>query len=129
MGLILFTDRVEKFIPPKKGRGHVMRVVTEILNAKPKGKGTNIAVALDLLGHLSKRRSVVFVMSDFMDTGYDRALRLSARKHDVVPIQVVDPGEEHLPNVGLALVEDLESGEIVEVDTSGCKRRCVRSLV
>ncbi len=118
VGLILFTDRIERFVPPKKGRGHVMRVVTEILNAKPKGTGTNLKAALDLLGSLSKRRSVAFVVSDFIDGGYERALRVASKRHDLIPIQVTDPREEQLPDVGFALIEDLESGALLEVDTS-----------
>ncbi len=119
VGLILFTDRVERFVPPKKGRGHVMRVVTEILNAEPEGKGTSLRVALDLLGSLSKRRSVAFLLSDFIDrSGYERSLKVASKRHDLIPIQIVDPREEELPDVGLALLEDLESGELLEVDTS-----------
>lgn len=118
VGLVLFSDRIERFVPPKKGRGHVMRVVTEILNAQPKGEGTNLGVALDVLGSLSKRRSVAFLVSDFIDEGYEKPLRVASRRHDLIPVQVVDRREESLPDVGLALVEDLETGELVEVDTS-----------
>jgi len=118
VGLILFTDRVERFVPPKKGRGHVMRVVTEILNARPEGRGTDLRVALDLLGSLRKRRSVAFLVSDFIADRYERSLRVAARRHDLIPIQVVDPREQELPDVGLAALEDLESGELLEVDTS-----------
>lgn len=118
VGLILFSDRVERFVPPKKGRGHVMRVVTEILNASPEGRGTDIKVALDMLGGLGKRRSVAFLISDFLDEGYERPLRVAARRHDLIPIQVIDPREETIPDVGFALMEDLETGELMEVDTS-----------
>ena len=118
VGLILFTDRIERFVPPKKGRGHVMRVVTEILNADPEGEGTDLAVALDLLGSLNKRRSVAFMISDFIDQGYEKALRVASKRHDLIPVQVIDPREEELPDVGLALVEDLETGDVFEVDTS-----------
>ena len=118
VGLILFTDRIEKFVPPKKGRGHVMRVVTEILNARPQGTGTDVRAALDLLGHIGKRRSVAFLVSDFITPSFERALRIAAARHDLIPIQVVDPREEELPNVGLTLVEDLETGDVLEVDTS-----------
>lgn len=118
VGLILFTDRVERFVPPKKGRSHVMRVVTEILNANPEGEGTNLAVALDLLGGIGKRRSVAFLISDFIAEHYETPLRVVSAKHDLIPIQIVDPREDELPDVGLALMEDLETGEIVEVDTS-----------
>jgi uncharacterized protein (DUF58 family) len=118
VGLILFTDRIERFVPPKKGKAHVMRVVTEILNAKPEGEGTNLAVALDMLGKVTKRRSVAFLVSDFIDGGYEKQLRVASAKHDLIPIQVTDPREEELPDVGIALLEDLETGEVFEIDTS-----------
>ena len=123
VGLILFTDRIERFVPPKKGRSHVMRVVTEILNANPKGEGTDLSVALDLLGGIGKRRTVAFVISDFIADQYEKALKVVSAKHDVIPIRVVDPREDELADVGLALVEDLETGELVEVDTSNAKVR------
>jgi uncharacterized protein (DUF58 family) len=125
VGLILFTDRVEKFVPPKKGKGHVMRVVTEILTAQPEHRGTDVRCALDLLGHVQKRKCVTFLISDFIASGYERSLRLASRRHDVIPIQISDPREETLPDLGVVLVEDLESGELVEVDTSD---RQVREL-
>lgn len=118
VGLILFTDRIERFVPPKKGRSHVMRVVTEILNADPQGEGTDLRVALDLLGSIGKRRTVAFMISDFIAEDYEKPLRVVSKKHDLIPIQIVDPRENELPDVGLALVEDLETGELVEVDTS-----------
>lgn len=117
VGLILFTDRVEKMIPPKKGKGHVLHVVTEILEARPEHQGTDLEQALRLLGNISKRRSVAFVVSDFLAHDYEHALRLAGRRHDLIPIQIVDPREQELPDVGLALFEDLESGELLEVDT------------
>lgn len=123
VGLVLFTDRVERFVPPKKGRGHVMRVVTEILNAEPEGEGTDLRTALELLGGVMKRRSVAFLVSDFIAEGYEHALRVASAKHDVIPISIVDPREERLPDVGLALVEDLETGEVLEVDTSSAAVR------
>lgn len=123
VGLILFTDRVEKLIPPKKGKGHVMRVITEILNARPVGEGTDLCEALDTLGHVARRRSVAFLVSDFIADRYERPLRVAAARHDLIPIQVVDPREEELPDVGLALFEDLETGELVEVDTSDARVR------
>jgi len=118
VGLILFTDRVERFVPAKKGRGHVMRVVTEILNAKPKGEGTNLRAALDLLGGVSRRRSVAFLISDFIAGDYERPLKVAARRHDLIPLSVVDPREEEMSDVGIALMEDLETGAELEVDTS-----------
>ena len=123
VGLILFTDRIERFVPPKKGRSHVMRVVTEILNANPDGEGTDLGVALDLLGGIGKRRTVAFVISDFIADQYEKPLKVVSAKHDVIPIQIVDPREDELTDVGLALVEDLETGELVEVDTSNLNVR------
>ncbi len=118
VGLILFTDRIERFVPPKKGKGHVMRVISEILNARPEGTGTNLTAALDMLGSIAKRRATAFVISDFITRDYEPRLRVMARKHDVIPIQVSDPMENELPNVGLALMRDLETGALLEVDTS-----------
>lgn len=123
VGLILFTDRVERFVPPKKGKGHVMRVVAEILSSKPEGEGTDLRGALDLLGHVTKRRSVAFLISDFIADGFERSLRVAVRKHDLIPIQVRDPIEDALPDLGYVLTEDLETGELVEVDTSNPRVR------
>lgn len=123
VGLILFTDRVERFVPPKKGAGHVMRVVTEILNAKPGHPGTDIGCALDLLGQVAKRKSVVFLISDFIAGGFEHSLRITSAKHDLIPIQVVDRREEELPDLGMVLMEDLESGEVFEVDTTSSAAR------
>lgn len=118
VGLVLFTDRVERVVPPKKGQKHVMRVIAEILAFRPTGRGTNLREALEVLGSVCRRRSVALLISDFADHGYEHALRVSAARHDLIPVSVVDPHEEELPDVGLAMVEDLESGEVVEVDTS-----------
>lgn len=118
VGLVLFTDDVERVVPPRKGPRHVMRVVTEILEARPKGRGSDVSRALELLGHVARRRAVAFVVSDFFDEGYEHALRVSAARHDVVPVTVTDPRESELADVGLMLAEDLETGEPVWVDTS-----------
>jgi uncharacterized protein (DUF58 family) len=118
VGLILFTDRVERFVPPKKGAGHVMRVVSEILNPKPHRYGTDLSCALDLLGHVTKRRSIAFVLSDFVASGYEHSLRVASRRHDLIPIQIADPREQELPDLGLVLAEDFETGELIEVDSS-----------
>jgi uncharacterized protein (DUF58 family) len=123
VGLILFTDRVERFVPPKKGPGHVMRVVTEILNAKPAHRGTDVRAALDMLGGVAKRKAVVFVISDFIAEGFERSLRIASARHDVIPIQVVDRREEELPDLGIVLMEDLETGELLEVDTGSLRAR------
>jgi uncharacterized protein (DUF58 family) len=123
VGLILFTDQVERFVPPKKGRSHVMRVVTEILNAEPKSEGTDLGVALDLLGGVGKRKTVAFLISDFIAEHYEKPLKVVSAKHDLIPIQIVDPREDELPDVGLALMEDLETGDLVEIDTSSLSVR------
>lgn len=117
VGLILFTDKVERFVPPKKGKGHVMRVVAEILSAKPESNGTDIRAALDMMGHVAKRKTIAFLISDFIADGYEKSLRLASARHDLIPIQVVDPREESLPDMGLVSVEDLETGELLELDT------------
>ena len=118
VGLILATDRVEKIVPPKKGDKHVMRVVREILGFSPQHDGTNLKAALETLSKVARRRSVAFVISDFVASGYERALALAAAKHDVIPVVLADPRDEELPDVGLATFEDFETGEHVTVDTS-----------
>lgn len=118
VGLIIFTDDVEVFIPPKKGRKHVLRVIRELLYFRPSRRGTNVAAALDYLNRVTTRRSVVFLVSDLMDEGYEKSLRVAGRRHDVVPVVVQDPRERHLPDIGLVLLEDAETGEEILVDTS-----------
>ncbi len=118
VGLILSTDQVEKIVPPKKGQKHVMRVVREILGATPERPGTDLKVALETLYRVARRRSVAFVISDFFAEGHERALSLAAARHDVIPVMLVDPRDETLPDVGLAAFEDLETGESVLVDTA-----------
>lgn len=117
VGLILATDVVERLVPPLKGDKHVMRVIREILGFVPRYPGTNLKLALDTLSKVAKRRSVAFVVSDFFANGFERALALAAAKHDVIPVMLVDPRDEELPDVGLAAFEDLESGEEIVVDT------------
>lgn len=123
VGLILFSDRVEAFVPPKKGRKHVLRVVSEILRFRPKGKRTSVRCGLEFLGRVAKHRVVAFLVSDFIDQGYDTALRLMATKHDLVPICVSDPAEHELPALGLVYAEDPETGGVVLVDTADRKVR------
>jgi len=118
VGLILSTDQVEKLVPAKKGEKHVMRVVREILGRVPERTGTDLRVALETLYSVSRRRSVAFVLSDFFTTGYDRALSLAAARHDVIPVMLVDPRDDELPDVGLGSFEDFETGDSVIVDTS-----------
>jgi uncharacterized protein (DUF58 family) len=123
VGLILSTDQVEKLVPPLKGQKHVMRVVREILGAEPERHGTDLKVALETLYRVARRRSVAFVLSDFFASGYERALSLAAARHDIIPLMLVDPRDEELPDVGLATFEDLETEESVLVDTSSPRVR------
>ena len=118
VGLILFSDHVELFIPPKKGRVHTLRLIREILYFEPKGRGTKPAEALDYLNQVLHRRSVVFLISDFQAADFSRALGVTSRRHDLIAIPIIDPREEELPDVGLLTLEDAETGEQVEVNTS-----------
>ena len=118
VGLLLFSDRVELFIPPKKGRHHILRLIREMLYFKPQGRGTDLCAALEYMNKLITRRAVVFVISDFFTGDFSRPLTVSARRHDMVAVPIVDPAEEQLPDVGVILLEDPETGEQIEVDTS-----------
>ncbi len=118
VGLYIVTDKVERFVPPKKGRRHVMRVIGEILAFEPSSRGTDLAVALDLLGKIARRRSVVFLVSDFFSEGWERAMQIARQRHEMVPVVVGDPLEEALPPIGIVMLEDLETGELVELDTT-----------
>jgi len=118
VGLILFSDRIEKVIPPKKGRKHVLRLITDILSFKPQGRGTDIALALNYLSGVSKRRAVSFLVSDFLAPDYEKAMRIVGRRHDLVPVVLSDALEAELPKLGLVEIEDLETGERLLVDAS-----------
>jgi uncharacterized protein (DUF58 family) len=118
VGLILFSDHVELFIPPKKGRLHTLRLIREILYFAPKGKGTQPGAALQYMNQVLHRRSVVFLISDFQAPDFSRELSVSSRRHDLIAIPVIDPREEELPDVGLLTLEDAETGEQIEIDTS-----------
>jgi len=118
VGLLLFSDRVELFIPPKKGRLHILRLIREMLFFRPKGKGTDLSGALEYLNKVVTRRAVVFLISDFFTGDFSKPLTVSAKRHDMVAIPIIDPAEEVLPNVGVILLEDPETGEQIEVDTS-----------
>jgi uncharacterized protein (DUF58 family) len=117
VGLVIFTDKIEKFIPPKKGRKHVLRVIRELLYFKPEGKRTNIDNLLEYVTKAIKRKSVVFLISDFLDTGYDTSLRVANKKHDIIAITITDPREMAIPDIGLIELEDSETGEIILLDT------------
>ena len=123
VGLIIFSDQVEKFVAPKKGKSHVLRVIREILYHEPKGTQTNIGEALEFLSRVSRRRSVVFLVSDFLSTGYEKALQIANRRHDIVSITITDPREIDLPDVGFIELEDAETGETFLVDTSSSALR------
>ncbi len=118
VGLLLFSDEVELFIPPKKGRLHTLRLIREMLYFEPKGKGTNLGVALEYLNKVLGRRSVVFIISDFIAPDYTTPFTVASRRHDIVAMPVIDPGEEVLPDVGLITFEDAETGEQIEINTS-----------
>ncbi|MBN1919279.1 MAG: DUF58 domain-containing protein [Verrucomicrobia bacterium] len=124
VGLILFTDQVELFVPPKKGKRHVLRVIRELLYFEPARRGTDISMALDYLNRVARRHSVVFLVSDFIAGGYARHLTLANRRHDLVAVAVTDPRELTLPRIGLVELEDAETGEVTVIDT--WSRRAVR---
>ena len=125
VGVIFFSDKIEKFIPPKKGRGHILLIIRELINFEPSGKGTNLTVGLQYLNNVIKKRSTAFFISDFMDKNYDDALRIAAKRHDIVGIHIADPAEEQLPDAGLFRALDAETGERIWLDTSdtGTRKR------
>jgi uncharacterized protein (DUF58 family) len=118
VGLILFTDRVELFIPPKKGRSHTLRLIREILFFKPQGRGTEPALALDYLNNIVTRRAVVFFISDFQAPDFSRALAVSGRRHDFIAIHIRDERERVLPNIGIITLEDAETDEQIVINTA-----------
>ncbi|MEY2509002.1 MAG: hypothetical protein QOH01_3331 [Verrucomicrobiota bacterium] len=117
VGLLLFSDRVELFIPPKKGRSHTLRIIREILFFEPVGRGTAPALALDYLNNVVTRRAVVFFISDFQAGDFSRELSVSGRRHDFIALHIQDEREENLPNVGIITLEDAETGEQIEINT------------
>jgi len=118
VGLILFTDKIEKFVPPRKGRKHVLRIIREVLSFEPEGKATNLRGALEYMNNTIKKRSIAFLISDFMDEGYEKILRIVGRKHDLVGIVLNDRREKEIPNIGLVKLSDAETGEERWIDTS-----------
>jgi uncharacterized protein (DUF58 family) len=123
VGLLLFTERGEKFVPPGKGRSHVLRLISEILTHQPAHRGTNLSAALNHINQALSRRAVIFVISDFMDENFERTLKVTSRKHDVIAVPVVDPSERQLPDVGWIAFEDAETGEVVEINTNDPESR------
>jgi uncharacterized protein (DUF58 family) len=118
IGLIVFSDKIEHTIPPKKGKAHIWNIIRTILDFKPEGKGTNLSLPLEYLLNVQKRKTTAFLISDFQDDDYETKLKLVKQKHDLVAISITDPREETLPDVGLIQLEDTESGESLLVDTS-----------
>jgi uncharacterized protein (DUF58 family) len=123
VGLLLFSDQVELFIPPKKGRSHILRIIRELLEFEPKSKATDIANALAFLSGILKKKAIVFLLSDFMDEGYDKTLRIAAKKHDLTGIRVYDKLEEELPNLGIVPMVDTETKQTRLINTSSAKVR------
>jgi uncharacterized protein (DUF58 family) len=117
VGMIIFTDKIEKYIPPKKGSSHVLRLIREVLYFKPEDQRTDINCALEFLGRIIKRRCVVFLVSDFLNAGFEKMLSIANKRHDVIAIKIVDPREIELPNVGFIELEDTETGEEILIDT------------
>lgn len=118
VGLLLFTDRVELFIPPRKGRGHVWRVIREVLSHKPGHGRTDLKAALDFFNRIQRKRSICFVISDFLDEGYQRPLRLTRQGHDVIALSIADPREQRLPPIGFLELEDAETGETLLINAA-----------
>lgn len=117
VGLVEFTDRIEKFIPPKKGKKHVLRLIRELMRERPEGGRTDLRMALEFLGRVLLRRSVVFVISDFLGEDYEDPLKILNQKHDLITISIIDPRELELPPVGFLELQDAETGEVVIIDT------------
>src|SRR5215831_4313318 len=118
VGLIAFTDRVERFVPPRKGTRHVLRLIRDVLFFQPKRRGTSLREGLDYLNRVVHRRVIVFLLSDFLDQGYEKSLKRTGRRHDLVAVRLADPREEELPAVGLLELEDAETGERLLLDTN-----------
>jgi len=123
IGVIFFSDKIEKFIPPKKGKSHILRIIRELITFESESKKTNIEVALKYFNNVIKKRAVCFILSDFMDGEFDKSLKIARNKHDIVALRIHDEREETLPNVGMIKVEDTESGHIRWIDSSNKNTR------
>lgn len=123
IGVLFFSDRIERFIPPKKGRSHILRIIRELIEFEATGKGTDISNALDYMNKMMKKRAICFVLSDFIDDRFEKNLRITSKKHDVVAIRIEDPGESHLPKAGWLLLKDPESGEERWINSSRKRNR------
>ncbi len=123
IGVILFSDKVEKFIPPKKGKKHVLRIIRDLLEFTPENKATNISVGLRYLANVIKKKSTVFLISDFIDNNFSDAIKIANKKHDVIGLRIFDPKEKELPSVGLVKLSDNESGKEMWINTSSSKTK------
>ncbi len=123
VGVIFFSDKVEKYIPPKKGKQHILRIIRELLNFDPDAKGTDLGAALVYLNNLIKKRSITFILSDFLTEGYEDPFRIAAKRHDIIGLRIFDPMEETIPNVGLIRMADAETGKKLWIDTASSKVR------
>lgn len=123
IGLILFTDEIELFIPPKKGKSHVLRIIRELLEFKPKSKKTDIAQAIKFLSSVMKKKAITFILSDFIADEYEQTLKIAGNKHDITGIRIYDQREETIPSLGMVQMEDEETGELMLVNTSSKKVR------
>ncbi|MDA0813166.1 MAG: DUF58 domain-containing protein [Verrucomicrobia bacterium] len=123
VGLVVFTDEVELYVPPAKGTSHVLRLIRNLLEFKPRQARTNISGAIDFLAKVTNKRSVVFLVSDFLEADCERSLRIMGKRHDVIAISVTDPVEVKMPNVGLVELEDAETGELIQIDTGSAEFR------
>tara|TARA_Y100000389_G_scaffold119876_1_gene117027 strand:- start:546 stop:1190 length:645 start_codon:yes stop_codon:yes gene_type:complete len=118
IGVIFFSDKIEKFIPPKKGKSHILRIIRELITFKSENKKTNLEQALIYFNNVIKKRSVCFILSDFMDNNFDKSLKIARKKHDIIALRIHDEREEQLVDVGLIKLEDTETGDLKWVDTS-----------
>lgn len=123
VGLLLFSDRIEKFIPPKKGKHHILRIIRELIETRPEGQGTDLSLALEYFSNMVKKRSICFLLSDFLSDNYERALSVAARKHDLIGLHLYDPKEAELPNMGLIRGRDAETGQASWIDSGSQKVR------
>jgi len=118
VGVIFFSDRIEKFIIPKKGKSHILRIIREIVSLKPDSKGTDVSMALEYFNSVIKKRSICFLLSDFTSTPFSKPLKIASKKHDIVGVRVHDKRESEMPNIGLVPMQDIETDKLVYVDTS-----------
>ncbi|MEX0968553.1 MAG: DUF58 domain-containing protein [Bacteroidia bacterium] len=117
VGVIFFSSKIEKFIPPMKGKTHILRIIRELLEVRPTAKGTDIGEALKFMNNVMKKRSIVFLISDFIDHNYEQPINIASRKHDIVGIKVYDEREKTLPQMGLIVMTDAETGQVMMIDT------------